>query len=1666
MLLSRIRCIAVVFACLAGAPAQAQDAPSVMVVLDGSGSMWGQIEGRTKIELAREALSGVLSEAGAEMQIGLMAYGHRRKGQCDDIQTLVPMGAAADTVQEILDQAYALRPKGMTPIVDSVMAAAQEMAFTEQTATVVLLTDGIETCGGDPCALGRMLAAEGIDFTAHVVGFDMTDAEQRQVACLATETGGVFVAADDAQGLGQALRDTILRDTAGPAVVVTPPPPPAPEPQATARMVEFYIRDAVGAAVLQANAFRDIRFAALDEGGAVPAAVALRLGDKPWTLDGAFLPGRYEIQLDRIDSRNNLIRVALIFEVPEGTGSHQVDLVIAARLRLTAMAHAGLPMPAGTGNLPSATYGSASGRAVFRIHPIIGGAIDPSVDYGGVNSLDIALPPGNYFIRGELAQTFAREKLVDIPAGEIVDLAFDFAAGRVFVAMTDMQSVQVPRQIASFFDGMRRDWFMYGGGGPQNGNWTPFYLPQGTWRIEARNDQRQENAVAVATVPGPGQDVTVTLRDGDTLSEARIAELSDAATGNCHAVGPQGRICYVETVSPARIARELPSAAFGGDALAPRFTGTWDVETSMMTLVQDGRRVWGEVRPLANQSVRRLYGEVAADGLTMRGTITGTGIFEFRLSPDGLGFSGGGAHFGGGDTGTRVSLSLNNTRYAARKLSAAPPPLSVADGSEADLHPAFQGAAVAAFEDFMAPVRTPAPAGTAGDLDAMQSMSPFVTFGGAWNTERGFIQFQQDGRRIWGERDQGVLEGELSPDGLLMRGTWTNTNGRWGLFEFVLDPLMHSFSGRWGYAVDPALAGGAWTGDRASWLAAQPQRATRDGTRNPDASGPDFAAFMTAVRAPDLVPAAEPAEPTQPQAMAPDGAFVPQVRYDYTHADGRAAISFVFGPPESMPGQFDSYTRGFALMHPGWCGGTECSEPEVYPIGGPTLEEVPNAFDRLTKGGVFPALDLFAQGIAVFEGDANTGPDLQVFVHILSEPFEEAVQLGAGRALVSRSYGPFQGAVTMPPTLRGFGDLTGSGPALPLSEPAPPIGRIDVLPSGVFAMLDVAPGQMLQDAMQSLLVAPLDMMVQAQCATQPTVIHDDGLIAERDLRIGQRADINALFETTAYRICEQSGPLLFCDDFQAPLGTSPHAPAHSFLGTIEVGPQGTFALGSDNPAVPARVYRSCLAPVDLAGADQPAGDGRTRLQHMLDREDQPARSGALAPAQDPLGGDGLIDFARLQGIWGETQGGIPGLSCQTSPIVIRADGRIGVWDGDGNGGLALIARFSCTPTGGCDVLATNLPPERMPQAVTLADAGTMLDLCGDGNCTRLASCPLAALPDNLEPYLLAELDAADQGATPVAETAATRLPPGIWLADFETEGQGITPGSAAFVEACFDTPSVSYPDGSIISLELREEANGPVYSVIAAETCAASGDARWPLTCTLEDANVGDPAAAVFEVPTQLYSRSADTFRQVGDYGGGYVQSFFWRACQQGAGMRIDLDTHPLGPLLASTLRELNQGIAPTVIPSPDPVQGGQLAPPPDMRLALAGLWFPRLDGRELSAWSDAEKRHACRTTPGYMHEDGLFVAFETKAGDYSPTPNAHLRCGTDLTCDFYPGAPSAGLAATLVGNIALLPDGDGRICLDGICVGLSRCAIPDWTAQDRAIGLDREWEATVLGRN
>ena len=211
------------------AVAQAADAAKVMLVLDASGSMWGKVDGAPKIEIARRTIRELLKNWDKKIELGLTVYGHRSKGDCNDIQTLLPVGPANPAA--IAAAVDGLTPKGKTPLTAAVRRAAQQLKFTESKATVILVSDGKETCEADPCAAAKELKKLGVDFRVHVVGFDIRKDEQAGLKCLADNTGGLYLSADNATQLNAALKTAVVEVKKETRTVAAPrKPEPALKP--------------------------------------------------------------------------------------------------------------------------------------------------------------------------------------------------------------------------------------------------------------------------------------------------------------------------------------------------------------------------------------------------------------------------------------------------------------------------------------------------------------------------------------------------------------------------------------------------------------------------------------------------------------------------------------------------------------------------------------------------------------------------------------------------------------------------------------------------------------------------------------------------------------------------------------------------------------------------------------------------------------------------------------------------------------------------------------------------------------------------------------------------------------------------------------------------------------------------------------------------------------------------------------------------------------------------------------------------------------------------------------------------------------------------------------------------------------------------------------------
>lgn len=219
---------AIVLVLLAALPGPAPQAASgcaadAMLVFDGSGSMdelGYHPSAPSRIVEARAALRRVMPDIAPYRRIGLITYGPGGSNACSGISLhFAPHpDAAADVIADI----EALHPGGLTPIAASVITAAKALDYRTRPGIIVLVTDGNETCGGTPCALGARLAAEARNLTVHVVGFrvahdpfswnspEAPDYDGETVAkCLADSTGGLYVSTHTIEELVAALRETL-----------------------------------------------------------------------------------------------------------------------------------------------------------------------------------------------------------------------------------------------------------------------------------------------------------------------------------------------------------------------------------------------------------------------------------------------------------------------------------------------------------------------------------------------------------------------------------------------------------------------------------------------------------------------------------------------------------------------------------------------------------------------------------------------------------------------------------------------------------------------------------------------------------------------------------------------------------------------------------------------------------------------------------------------------------------------------------------------------------------------------------------------------------------------------------------------------------------------------------------------------------------------------------------------------------------------------------------------------------------------------------------------------------------------------------------------------------------------------------------------------------------
>ncbi len=183
---------------------------AVELILDASGSMLQRLDGERRINIAKQTLKRLVNELlPANTAYALRVFGHRQPDACDTelVQALGPLNRS--TASAVIDGIQA-KNLARTPIADSLARVSQDLAGVAREALVILVTDGEETCDGDPTASIAALRNSGFAVRINIIGFAIDEyALKQEFARWAELGGGAYFDATDADALSQAMQQSL-----------------------------------------------------------------------------------------------------------------------------------------------------------------------------------------------------------------------------------------------------------------------------------------------------------------------------------------------------------------------------------------------------------------------------------------------------------------------------------------------------------------------------------------------------------------------------------------------------------------------------------------------------------------------------------------------------------------------------------------------------------------------------------------------------------------------------------------------------------------------------------------------------------------------------------------------------------------------------------------------------------------------------------------------------------------------------------------------------------------------------------------------------------------------------------------------------------------------------------------------------------------------------------------------------------------------------------------------------------------------------------------------------------------------------------------------------------------------------------------------------------------
>jgi Ca-activated chloride channel family protein len=501
--------------------ARAGDAPTAMLIVDGSGSMWARLppDNKPKIDVVREKLATIL-QSPSSTRVGLISFGHRRRGDCNDIELIATPDSPRDA---LLGPLAKLNPRGPGPVTAALKVAAEAIG-SSRPAQIVIVGDGADNCQQDTCAAASEFAKAAPGVAVQVIGIGIPPSDRPRIACVAQATGGRFYDVADADGLNAALDEAtklamlapsapnVAAQTAAPSA---PPPPAGATLRASASLAE-------GSPLLTVP----MRWRIFRAGEKIAAGHTTGRDISAKLVAGSY---ELEVELGSVVARQPIT-------VTDGAAESIIIPLDAAHLKISASASKG-GAPSST-----ATMTVASG--------------DTTVAIGRNGVIDLYLPPADYTVAISDGTARANET-ISLKAGDDKTNDVALGTGRVdLTATTGTDNAVIDDLLYTIFED-----------DPESPNGrrevarshaaeASFILPAGTYYVSARSgsaDVRQRIAVGIGE----------TIKQKLTLALASL-KLSAIVAG-APATAAQGVVYRIDKADgdKARIARGVgPETAF------------------------------------------------------------------------------------------------------------------------------------------------------------------------------------------------------------------------------------------------------------------------------------------------------------------------------------------------------------------------------------------------------------------------------------------------------------------------------------------------------------------------------------------------------------------------------------------------------------------------------------------------------------------------------------------------------------------------------------------------------------------------------------------------------------------------------------------------------------------------------------------------------------------------------------------------------------------------------------------------------------------------------------------------------------------------------------------------------------------------------------------------